>query len=167
MLKTLRVPERLFRLAMWLVSLAFAGFLVGLGGRVIGDLPRLESPPEAEQFADRAALKVARVEVQRLLKDERDVGERLERAQLTAATASNAYQSARASFENWLATRRATTDPQQDQELVRLRYEMGATVDSVAAAVERSADAVYKALNRIHYQLLHCIRRKLAQQEHP
>ena len=50
---------------------------------------------------------------------------------------------------------------------MRLRYEVGATVASVAAAVERSADAVYKALNRIHYQLLHCIRRKLAQQEHP
>jgi hypothetical protein len=141
MLKTLRVPERLFRLAMWLVSLAFAGFLVGLGGRVIGDLPRLESPPEAEQFADRAALKVARVEVQRLLKDERDVGERLERAQLTEATASNAYQSARASFENWLATRRATTDPQQDQELVRRTQEL----DALKAAERRAQEAVEAA----------------------
>jgi RNA polymerase sigma-70 factor (ECF subfamily) len=56
---------------------------------------------------------------------------------------------------------------QRDQELLRLRYEVDATVQSVAATVERSVDAVYKALNRIHYQLLLCIRKKLAQQEHP
>jgi RNA polymerase sigma-70 factor (ECF subfamily) len=55
----------------------------------------------------------------------------------------------------------------KDQELLKLRYEVDATVRSVAATVERSVDAVYKALNRIHYQLLLCIRKKLAQQEGP
>jgi RNA polymerase sigma-70 factor, ECF subfamily len=54
---------------------------------------------------------------------------------------------------------------QRDQELLRLRYEMDATVQGVAAKVERSVDAVYKALNRIHYQLLVCIQKSLTQQE--
>ncbi|MDH7600383.1 MAG: sigma-70 family RNA polymerase sigma factor [Sedimentisphaerales bacterium] len=54
---------------------------------------------------------------------------------------------------------------ERDKELLRLRYEVGATVAGVAASVGRSIDAVYKALNRIHYQLLICIRRKLAQTE--
>jgi RNA polymerase sigma-70 factor (ECF subfamily) len=54
---------------------------------------------------------------------------------------------------------------QRDRELLQLRYDVGATVQSVAASIERSVDAVYKALNRIHYQLLLCIQRKLAQQE--
>lgn len=53
----------------------------------------------------------------------------------------------------------------RDLELLRLRYEVGATVQAVAATVQRSVDAVYKALNRIHYQLLICIRSRLVQQE--
>jgi RNA polymerase sigma-70 factor (ECF subfamily) len=52
----------------------------------------------------------------------------------------------------------------RDQELLRLRYEVGATTQSVAETVGRSVDAVYKALNRIHHQLLTCVRRTLAQE---
>lgn len=52
--------------------------------------------------------------------------------------------------------------PQRDRDLIELRYEYGATTRSVAQRVGRSTDAVYKALNRIHVQLLYCIRRALA-----
>jgi RNA polymerase sigma-70 factor, ECF subfamily len=45
----------------------------------------------------------------------------------------------------------------QDRQLIDLRYEPGATTKAVAAAVGRSPDTVYKALNRIHEQLLECI----------
>jgi len=49
----------------------------------------------------------------------------------------------------------------QDRQLIDLRYEPGATTKSVAANVGRSPDAVYKAMNRIHEQLLECIDSKL------
>lgn len=51
---------------------------------------------------------------------------------------------------------------EQDRELVRLRYQPEATTQSVADQVSRSLRAVYKALNRIHDQLLTCVRQKLA-----
>lgn len=47
----------------------------------------------------------------------------------------------------------------RDRELVRLRYAHDATVKAIAQRVGRSPRAVYKALNRIHSQLLDCVRR--------
>ncbi len=52
--------------------------------------------------------------------------------------------------------------PERDRELIHLRYEYDATPKSVAQRLGGSVDAVYKALNRIHVQLLYCIRRTLA-----
>ena len=50
---------------------------------------------------------------------------------------------------------------ERDRQLVELRYESGATTQSVADQVGRSIHAVYKALNRIHGLLLHCVRQTL------
>jgi RNA polymerase sigma-70 factor (ECF subfamily) len=50
----------------------------------------------------------------------------------------------------------------RDRELIQLRYQPEATTQSVATSVGRSLKAVYKALNRIHGQLLLCIRQTLA-----
>jgi RNA polymerase sigma-70 factor (ECF subfamily) len=54
---------------------------------------------------------------------------------------------------------------ERDQRLIHLRYEPDASTKSVAERVGRRIDAVYKALNRIHVQLLYCIRRRLAMEE--
>jgi RNA polymerase sigma-70 factor, ECF subfamily len=50
---------------------------------------------------------------------------------------------------------------ERDRQLIQLRYELNATPRTVAERIGRGIDAVYKALNRIHVQLLHCIRRTL------
>lgn len=119
MFKSLFVPERLFRLAMWIVSLVFAAFLIGLGGTIISDLPRIEEPLTTEQFADPAALEPVRAEIRRLRVAERDLEDRQAQAALNLTAVSNAYQSARSAYSNWIATRTATTDPSQDAEVLQ------------------------------------------------
>jgi predicted RNA-binding Zn-ribbon protein involved in translation (DUF1610 family) len=119
MLKRLLVPERLFWLAMWIVSLVFASFLIGLGGTIIGDLPRVERPLTIEQFADQTALQRARTEIRRLQGLERDLANREAQASLQVTAADNAYQSARSAYSNWISTRNATTDPRQDEEVIQ------------------------------------------------
>jgi RNA polymerase sigma-70 factor, ECF subfamily len=51
--------------------------------------------------------------------------------------------------------------PPVDRELLSLRYEVGATIKSVAAAVGRSAEGMYKAMRRIHDALYECVSRRL------
>jgi predicted RNA-binding Zn-ribbon protein involved in translation (DUF1610 family) len=138
MFKALRVPEKLFALLMWLVSFAFAGFLVGLGGKIVADLPQLQSDLTIDQFADAAALKAARDEIDTLTRSERDFNARREQAQLVLTAASNAYQAAKSGFENWLQTRTATTDPSQDPEVIRRTREL----DDLKAVERRAEEAV-------------------------
>ncbi|MEF7614917.1 serine endopeptidase [Aquincola sp. MAHUQ-54] len=157
MFKSLRVPERLFRLVMWLVSFVFAGFLVGLGGKIVADLPQAEAPLRLEDFvADPAALARARDESAALDKRETELGARREQAQLALQAASNAYQSARAAYGNWLATRTATTDPQQDPEVIRRTRDLDALKDK-----ERQAQA---ALEAVDQQLLDTRQARQAQE---
>jgi RNA polymerase sigma-70 factor, ECF subfamily len=52
--------------------------------------------------------------------------------------------------------------PPRQRELLTLRYEDAATVKSIADACGRTVQAVYKALNRIHENLLRCVRNTLA-----
>ncbi|VAX39037.1 hypothetical protein MNBD_PLANCTO02-3027 [hydrothermal vent metagenome] len=54
---------------------------------------------------------------------------------------------------------------ERDQELIQRRYQPNVTTRDVAEEVERSVDAIYKALNRIHTQLLSCIQMQIKSQE--
>lgn len=139
MFKTLRMPERLFALVMWLVSLVFAGFLVGLGGKVVADLPRLEEPLDLTQFADEAVLTPLRAQQKVLQQTQVTQNEALERTRLDARAAQNAYRAAQNAHAAWVATRRATTDPAQDPELLqrtRSLDELLATQRRAEAAAE-------------------------------
>jgi RNA polymerase sigma-70 factor, ECF subfamily len=51
--------------------------------------------------------------------------------------------------------------PPGDRELLALRYDAGATIKSVAAAVGRSVEGMYKAMRRIHDALHDCVCRRL------
>jgi predicted RNA-binding Zn-ribbon protein involved in translation (DUF1610 family) len=145
MFKRLFVPERLFRAAMWIVSFLFAWFLIGLGGTMIGDLPRIEEPLTIDQFAD-ARLERERAEIRRLRNVERDLEDRRAQTELHLTAASNAYQSGRSAYSNWIATRTATTDPRQDAEVLQRTRQL----DGLKAS-EREAQI---ALERLEKDLL-------------
>jgi hypothetical protein len=118
MSKSLRLSEKWFRRGLWLIAVVFAGFLIGLGSAVVGDLPRVERMRTSDDFIDHAAaeplraiIKASEVAVQ---KAERE----LEQAELQLTAAQQASRNARETFDNWIATRRATAQPGQDAELI-------------------------------------------------
>ncbi len=143
MFKSLRVPEKLFGFVMWCLSFAFAGFLIGLGGKLVADLPRLENRLEVEQFADAPALASARQTQRRLAVQQRELDDRRAQADQALTAAGNAYESARAAYQNWIATRTATTDPQQDPEVINRTR----ALDTLKAR-ERSAQQLLESINQ-------------------
>jgi RNA polymerase sigma-70 factor, ECF subfamily len=55
--------------------------------------------------------------------------------------------------------------PAEDRELIQQRYELDASVQSIAERVGRSIHAVYRALARTHGALLRCVTNRLATEE--
>ncbi len=118
MFKALRVPEKLFSIIMWIVSLIFAGFLMGLGGLVIGDLPMTTTTPSITQYMDPVKLRTLDAEQGRLQAKMDATNPANDAATLKTEAAQNEYNNAKQQYDNWLSTRNATTDPAQDPEVV-------------------------------------------------
>ena len=119
MLKAVRAPEKAYTVVLWLVSVVFAGFIVGLGNLVIGDLPQVEqrvgdyaveAPSPAEQ----------RIRTQLTALSDRigQIDDRRAIVQLQLEQARKASETGTETFQAWIATRTATTNPAQDPEVV-------------------------------------------------
>jgi hypothetical protein len=116
--KSLRLSEKWFRRGLWLVALVFASFLIGLGSTVVGDLPRVERVRQIDDFIDHAAADPLRATIQASEATEQQAARDLEQMELQLGAAQQANRNARETFDNWIATRRATAQPDQDPELI-------------------------------------------------
>jgi hypothetical protein len=125
-LKTLRVPEKLFAVVMWLVSLIFAGFLMGLGQLVIGDLPMASAPVEISNYIDPVKLKTNQAEGAGITFKRDQLSPRSEAADLALTSAQNEYNNAKEQYDNWIKTRQTTTDAAQDPEVIRRTQQLDA-----------------------------------------
>src|SRR6185436_11151874 len=71
-----------------------------------------------DDFIDRRAAEPLRQTIQASQRTEQEATRDREQAELALLTAQQASRAARETFGNWLATRRATAQPDQDSELV-------------------------------------------------
>ena len=140
MSKALRLSEKWFQRGLWLVALVFAGFLIGLGGTVVGDLPQVEKNLSVEDFMAQPATTQLREALKGAERTGREAQEALEQARLKHRAAQANSRSASETFSNWLATRRATERAEQDPELL----ERTRALDGLKAA-ERQALAAMEA----------------------
>ncbi|MES2611273.1 MAG: zinc ribbon domain-containing protein [Pseudomonadota bacterium] len=148
MSKSLRLSEKWFRRGLWLVAFVFAGFLIGLGGTLVGDLPQVEKRLQIEDFVDKAAFDAVRNEVRTAQKAEEDAETALQQAQLQRSKARSESAAERETFNNWLATRSATQRADQDPEVIArtrrldvLKLAERKTQQAVEAQQQASLDA--------------------------
>ncbi|WPG37539.1 serine endopeptidase [Variovorax sp. EBFNA2] len=140
MSKSLRLSEKWFRRGLWLVAFVFASFLIGLGSTIVGDLPQVERVRVLDDFIDKPAAEPLRATIKASEKAEEQAARDLDQAQLQLNVAQQASANARETFGNWIATRRATAQPDQDTELIARTRALDAFKQKENAA-QRKADA--------------------------
>ena len=147
MSKSLRLSEKWFRRGLWLVALVFAAFLIGLGSTIVGDLPRVERPLELEDFMDRTAAAPLRDTLSKAEDAQKSAQRELEQAELQLQAAAQAYRNGRETFSNWLSTRHATQQPDQDTELIARTKALDAIKASEDAAQKKVQAQRQRALD--------------------
>ena len=134
MSKALRLSEKWFRFGLWIVAFVFASFLIGLGGTIVQNLPRVEHHYTLEDFIDRPQAEQTRGVIKQTQKTREAAQENLEQTRLKLNTARANSATARETFNNWLATRHATKQADQDPELIARTQEL----DTLKAAERKS-----------------------------
>jgi predicted RNA-binding Zn-ribbon protein involved in translation (DUF1610 family) len=147
MSKALRLSEKWFQRGLWLVALIFASFLIGLGSTVVGDLPQVEKTLSPDDFLAQPAAGQLQAALKTAERDGRDAQEALEQARLKLTVAQANSRSASETFNNWLATRRATANAEQDPELLERTRALDALKASERQALASAEAQQQKALD--------------------
>jgi rubrerythrin len=118
MSKSLRLSEKWFRRGLWVIAFFFGGFLISFGGKIIEDLPSTQTRPVLEDYMDPTARKTIETTIQSQRRANEAIYNELAKARLQKTTAENDFAAANVNFNNWLATRQATQNPEQDVQLI-------------------------------------------------
>lgn len=140
-MKFFKSPERLFAFSMWIVSLVFASFLLGLGGKIIADIPSATRDIRIEQFMDPAALERINTESRATIRQRQELDIAAGRAAKMAKSANNDYSNAQSAHRNWLSTRSVTSNNPQSLAGDKELEERTRGLDTLAAAA-RAAQSV-------------------------
>ena len=112
MIKGVRVPERAYHIILWVVSIVFAGFIVGLGNLIIGDLPQVEERVLPESSIESPDARNIRLELAAIAARHGQIDDKLEIERLQLDQARRASQTGTETFQAWIQARTATTNPQ-------------------------------------------------------
>lgn len=116
--KSRRRTEKWFNRLLWLISVIFAAFLIGLGGKIIGDLPLMTTSLSAEDYYLTPEYRNILESREQKVEERSALGVSGESIAETLSLKKVTYENDRDIFENWLKTRTATLDPERDEELI-------------------------------------------------
>jgi hypothetical protein len=114
-----RLTEKWLNRGLWVISIIFAGFLIGLGSLVVEDLPKVQTSPRMEDYVDKTkhddVVKTIAAKESALIirRKDRDAD-----AQKVGQLNTNYYKS-KDVFNNWIATRQSTQDSSQNGEVLK------------------------------------------------
>lgn len=121
-----RQPEKWFNVFLWIVAIIFASFLIGLGSKIVADLPMISTDPvELSDFvADRPAYNQLKDELTQAKQQEQDITHEWEQKSHELTQKQSENTNARETFDNWLATRSVTEQSDQNPEVIKRTSEL-------------------------------------------
>ena len=135
MSKGMRLTERWMHLCLWLVALAFAGFLIGLGGKVVDNLDFAEDPVSVSDFIDPVRGPVVLAAYRAAEQAHTAADNALDQARLAHQKAAANSSSAEDTFNNWVKTRMATAGKEHDGQLLDRTRDLDALKAAERAAL--------------------------------
>lgn len=143
MSKTLRVSEKWYRRALWVVAFFFANFLIGLGSTLVEDLPQVEGKVSLDQFVDQKQAEPIRQQILAARDNLKKANTELDQARLKLQQAQADTATAQEALNNWVSTNNSAKfgsgqSPAQDSAQ---NAELRARTSAVEAlqAIEREA----------------------------
>nr|UOP05567.1 hypothetical protein LVJ77_05535 [Conchiformibius kuhniae] len=113
-----RPTEKWFRRGLWLIAVIFASFLIGLGGKIVGDLPQAEPEKSLRHYMPAAELAPLEKQKTDLEQKQPALTRELEQAELALAEQQKNVLAEQKSLNNWLATRTVTEQSAQNPEVL-------------------------------------------------
>lgn len=135
--KGLRLAEVWFQRALWIIAFVFASFLIGLGGRIVDDLPRVENAPGRDTFVDQQATAPLQQQLFKIQSELTANSDSTDQATLMLTAAQHDTQQAREAFRTTIATRHATSNSQQDPAVMAHAQALEAATQRERAAQGR------------------------------
>lgn len=116
--ETNRRTEKWFRRGLWLLAVVFASFLIGLGGKIVNDLPKVENNyPISHYVVDQEQYRSLTTQKANLEKQLAEHERALEQAELGLEKQKNETQSLREKYIASLATRKVTEEKLQNEKV--------------------------------------------------
>lgn len=140
-----RQPEKWFRVFLWVIAVIFGSFLIGLGSKIVVDLPQIggDGVEIADFVADRPAYDKLKDEQARAELAQQKINHEWEQKSHELSTQQTTNINARESFENWLAMRSVTEQSEQNPEVIKRTRELD-VLKAKEQTLQSELDAIEK-----------------------
>ncbi len=151
MSKHLRLSEKWFNRGLWVISIIFAWFLIGLGSSVVNDLPKVEKYLQKDSFIDQAIMTPLQESLSQQYTKINHANDELLSIEEKLRIENKVYQNANDSFNNWLKTRQATERADQDDELISRTKELE-NIKKDVNQLDQQISEKYKEITQLNIQ---------------
>ncbi len=131
---------RTSRFVNYIISFALCLFLIFLATKVIDDLDSYKKPPELEDFVDQKLIDTEGAKTQQIAKKISIRQEEKERLRIMLSLTSKEHKEKKASFENWLETRKVTGYISNDRHVLARTEQLDALYEEVKSIEQKMVE---------------------------